>query len=56
MGLAPLIVIFKSIAIRTGEERYNKAARFRAKIFAIGYFTFLYRFFRGKVSLKEDNY
>jgi cytochrome d ubiquinol oxidase subunit I len=37
MGLAPLIVIFKSIAIRTGDERYNRAARFWAKIFAINF-------------------
>jgi len=37
MGLAPLIVIFKSLAIRKGDERYNKAARFWAKIFAINF-------------------
>jgi cytochrome bd ubiquinol oxidase subunit I len=37
MGLAPLIVIFKSLAIWKGEERYNRAARFWAKIFAINF-------------------
>jgi len=28
MGLAPLIVIFKSLALAKGDEQYNKAARF----------------------------
>ncbi len=37
MGLAPLIVIFKSLALWKKEERYNKAARFWAKIFAINF-------------------
>src|SRR5215813_1779371 len=37
MGLAPLIVIFKSLAIWKGDERYNQAARFWAKIFAINF-------------------
>ena len=37
MGLAPLIVIFKTLAIRKGDERYNQAARFWAKIFAINF-------------------
>ena len=37
MGLAPLIVIFKSLALRSGDERYNKAARFWAKIFAVNF-------------------
>jgi len=37
MGLAPLIVIFKSLALRAGDERYNKAARFWAKIFAVNF-------------------
>src|ERR1051325_10361467 len=37
MGLAPLIVIFKSLALRTGDERYNRAARFWAKIFALNF-------------------
>src|SRR5207247_8056514 len=36
-GLAPLIVIFKSLALWKGDERYNKAARFWAKIFAINF-------------------
>jgi cytochrome d ubiquinol oxidase subunit I len=39
MGLALLIVILKTIALRTGDEHYAKAARFWAKIFAIN-FTF----------------
>ena len=37
MGLAPLIVIFKSLALWKKDERYNKAARFWAKIFAINF-------------------
>jgi len=37
MGLAPLIVILKSLALRTGDERYNQAARFWAKIFAVNF-------------------
>src|SRR3989449_5311644 len=37
MGLAPLIVIFKSFAPWKGDERYNKAARFWSKIFAINF-------------------
>ena len=39
MGLAPLIVIFKSLYLWKGDERYNIAARFWAKIFGI---TFLF--------------
>jgi cytochrome d ubiquinol oxidase subunit I len=39
MGLALLIVILKTLALRTGDEHYAKAARFWAKIFAIN-FTF----------------
>ena len=37
MGLAPLIVILKTIGWRTGDERYDKAARFWAKIFGINF-------------------
>jgi cytochrome d ubiquinol oxidase subunit I len=37
MGLAPLIVIFKSLALWKKDERYNHAARFWAKIFAINF-------------------
>jgi len=37
MGLAPLIVILKAIAFSRGDERYNKAARFWAKIFAVNF-------------------
>jgi cytochrome bd-type quinol oxidase subunit 1 len=37
MGLAPLIVIFKSLALWKRDERYNRAARFWAKIFAINF-------------------
>src|SRR5271155_4903111 len=39
MGLALLIVILKTLALRTGNEHYAKAACFWAKIFAIN-FTF----------------
>ncbi len=37
MGLAPLIVIFKSLALWKADERYNGAARFWAKIFAVNF-------------------
>ena len=37
MGLALLIVVLKTIAIRHNDERYNQAARFWAKIFAINF-------------------
>src|SRR5450755_352609 len=37
MGLAPLIVILKTLAIRTNDETYDKAARFWAKIFGINF-------------------
>src|SRR5579884_1527374 len=37
MGLALLIVWLKTLGLRTGEERYNNAARFWAKIFAINF-------------------
>jgi cytochrome bd ubiquinol oxidase subunit I len=37
MGLALLIVILKTIFLRTGDEHYNRAARFWAKIFGINF-------------------
>jgi cytochrome d ubiquinol oxidase subunit I len=37
MGLALLIVALKTIAIRRKDERYNEAARFWARIFAINF-------------------
>src|ERR1700736_2116882 len=37
MGLALLIVALKTVAIRRHNERYNEAARFWAKIFAINF-------------------
>src|SRR5579872_859018 len=37
MGLAPLIVILKTIGIRKNDERYHQAARFWTKIFAINF-------------------
>src|ERR1700729_2123558 len=37
MGLALLIVILKTIALRSGDEHYHRAARFWAKIFAINF-------------------
>ena len=39
MGLAPLIVVFKTLAIWNKDERWNHASRFWAKIFGI---TFLF--------------
>lgn len=37
MGLAPLIFIFKSLALCKRDERYNQAARFWGKIFAVNF-------------------
>lgn len=37
MGLALLILVLKTIALRTGDEHYNRAARFWAKIFAVNF-------------------
>jgi cytochrome bd ubiquinol oxidase subunit I len=37
MGLALLIFIMKTIALRTGNQKYNAAARFWTKIFAISF-------------------
>ncbi len=37
MGLALLIVILKTMALRTGDERYGQCARFWAKIFAVNF-------------------
>jgi cytochrome bd ubiquinol oxidase subunit I len=37
MGLALLILILKTVALRTGEERWNRAARFWARIFGISF-------------------
>jgi cytochrome d ubiquinol oxidase subunit I len=37
MGLAPLIVVLKTLALRYKDERYNQAARFWAKIFGINF-------------------
>jgi cytochrome d ubiquinol oxidase subunit I len=38
MGLAPLIVIFKTLALWRHDERYDRASRFWAKIFAVNFF------------------
>src|ERR1700678_397700 len=37
MGLAPLIVVLKTIGLRRKDETYNQAARFWAKIFGISF-------------------
>src|SRR5579862_2920214 len=37
MGLAFLIVVFKALALRKADERYNEAARFWARIFGINF-------------------
>ncbi len=37
MGLALLIVVLKSLALRTGNSHYNDAARFWARIFGINF-------------------
>ena len=37
MGLAPLIVVLKTIALRTQNDAYNQTARFWARIFGINF-------------------
>lgn len=37
MGLALLIVILKTVALRSKDERYNQAARFWARVFAVNF-------------------
>src|ERR1700723_3585558 len=37
MGLALLIVVLYSMALRTGNEHYHQSARFWAKIFGINF-------------------
>jgi cytochrome d ubiquinol oxidase subunit I len=37
MGLALLIVVLKTMALRTNDERYDNAARFWARIFAVNF-------------------
>jgi cytochrome d ubiquinol oxidase subunit I len=37
MGLALIIVVFKLMALRTGDERYNEVARFWARIFGLNF-------------------
>ncbi len=37
MGLALLIVVLKSLALKTGNERFNESARFWGKIFAVNF-------------------
>ena len=37
MGLALLIMLLKTLALRTGDEHYNRSARFWAKIFGINF-------------------
>jgi len=37
MGLALLIVILKTMALRTGDDHFNRSARFWAKIFGINF-------------------
>src|SRR3954451_16633721 len=37
MGLALLLVVLKTMALRTGDEHYNRSVRFWAKIFAINF-------------------
>src|ERR1700689_3705821 len=37
MGLALLILILKTVAVRTGDELWNRAARFWGRIFGISF-------------------
>jgi hypothetical protein len=65
-GLALLLVVLKTMALRTGDEHYSHCARFWTKIFAItsesavsfaiAYVVFMCRHFAGKVRLPEEGY
>jgi cytochrome d ubiquinol oxidase subunit I len=37
MGLGLLIVVLKSVAFKTGDEQWDRAARFWGRIFAINF-------------------
>ena len=37
MGLALLLLVLKTAALRTGDEKYNRAVRFWTRIFAINF-------------------
>ncbi|MGB2604403.1 MAG: cytochrome ubiquinol oxidase subunit I, partial [Candidatus Sulfotelmatobacter sp.] len=37
MGLAPLIVVLKTLGLRRNDETYHQAARFWARIFGINF-------------------
>src|SRR5262249_39415721 len=37
MGLAPLIVVLKTLVLTRHDERYNEAARFWARVFGINF-------------------
>src|ERR1700719_4793801 len=37
MGLALLLLILKTLALRTGDEKYNRAVRVWSRIFAINF-------------------
>ena len=66
MGLALLLVVLKTMALRTGDDHYSHCARFWTKIFAItsesavsfaiAYVVFMCRHFAGKVRLPEEGY
>ena len=52
MGLAWIIVYFKWRALRSGDEEYNKAARFWARIFGLNFDGCRYRYTHG-ISVSE---
>ena len=37
MGLALVILVLKILALKTGEDRYNAAARFWGKVFGLNF-------------------
>lgn len=37
MGLALLLVVFKTLALKTGDEHYNRVSRFWARVFGINF-------------------
>jgi len=50
MGLAPLIVVLKTLALRRKDGIYNQAARFWARIFGINFVLALSPVFRWNFS------
>ena len=51
MGLALLIVVLKTVALRTGDEEWDRASRSWSRISAVSYVVFVYSRFKGKADV-----